>query len=443
MRIQLSDHFTTGRLIRFVIPSIAMMVFTSIYCVVDGFFVSNFVGKIPFAAVNLIFPVIQMLGTIGFMLGTGGSALVSMLLGEGQKEKASKVFSLMVYMAIILGGILGILGFSFMEPIAIMLGAKGEMVHLCVVYGRIIIGVLPTFMLQVMFQSFLVTAEKPNLGLILTIAAGVCNMILDWLFMAVFHMGLPGAALATALSQAVGGILPLIYFVRKNDSALRLVKFEFDGRAMLKACVNGSSELVSNISMSVVAILYNFQLLRFAGENGVAAYGVLMYVNFIFISIFLGYSIGVAPIIGYNYGAGNHGEMKNIFKKSSIFVLITGGIMACSAYVLAPSVADIFVGYDSTLCAITVYAFRATALSFFFAGIGIFASSMFTALNDGLISALISFLRTLVFQVAAILIMPIIWGINGVWHSVVVAEVLATVVAVIFIIKFRKKYHYF
>ncbi len=443
MRIQLSDHFTTGRLIRFVIPSIVMMIFTSVYGVVDGFFVSNYVGKIPFAAVNLIFPVVQMLSAIGFMLGTGGSAYVAMLLGEGKREKAMKVFSLMVYVAIAIGLVLAVTGILFMRPIAIMVGARGEVVELCVIYGRIIIAALPGFMLQVMFQSFLITAEKPNLGLVLTIAAGVCNIVLDALFMAVFGWGIVGAALATGLSQVLGGVLPLIYFICKNSSALRMTRFEFDGRALVKACTNGSSEMVTNISMSLVSILYNFQLLRFAGEDGVAAYGVLMYVNFVFVSIFIGYSIGVAPIIGYNYGAGNHSEQKNIFKKSTFFLIFTGISMIVLAYVLAYPMSNAFVGYDLALCEMTTHAFKITAFSYLFAGIGIYGSSMFTALNNGLISAIISFLRTLVFQAVAILVMPIIWGLSGVWYSVVAAEVLATVTTLVFVLKCRKQYHYF
>lgn len=442
MKIQLSDHFNYRRLIRFVLPSIAMMIFTSIYGVVDGFFVSNFVGKIPFAAVNLIMPFLMILGTIGFMLGTGGSALVSKLLGEKKVDKAQEIFSMLVYIGIIAGCILTCIGWIFIEPIAVLLGAEGDMIGYCVLYGRIILAALPAYMLQNMFQSFLVTAEKPNVGLGVTILAGVTNMILDALFMAVFKWGVAGAAIATAISQCVGGLVPLLFFARENSSVLRLVKAKLDVSALVKTCTNGSSELVSNISMSLVSMLYNMQLLKYAGEDGVAAYGVIMYVNFIFIAIFLGYSIGTAPIIGYNYGAENHKELKNVFKKSMILISLTSVVLTCAAMFLATPLAKVFVGYDAALLEMTVGAFKIYALSFLLCGFGIYGSALFTALNDGVISAVISFLRTIVFQVLAILIMPLIWELNGIWYSVFVAEVAATIVAFFFIIKMRKKYHY-
>lgn len=442
MNIQLSDHFDYRRLIRFVLPSIAMMIFTSIYGVVDGFFVSNFVGKTPFAAVNLIMPFLMILGAIGFMLGTGGSALVSKLLGEKKQEKAKEIFSMLVYIGIAVGCVLTLVGWIFIEPIAVLLGAEGEMIGYCVLYGRIILAALPAFMLQNMFQSFLVTAEKPNVGLGVTIIAGVTNMVLDALFMAVFKWGVAGAAIATAISQCVGGIVPLLYFAKPNTSALRLVKAKLDASALFKTCTNGSSELVSNISMSLVSMLYNMQLLKYAGENGVAAYGVIMYVNFIFVAIFLGYSIGTAPIIGYNYGSENHTELKNIFKKSMILIVSASVILTAVAMLGSRTLATIFVGYDAELLEMTVEAFKIYALAFLLCGFGIFGSSLFTALNDGVISALISFLRTIVFQVLAIMIMPLIWGLSGIWYSVFVAEAAATVVAFFFIIKMRKKYHY-
>lgn len=442
MKIQLSDHFNYRRLIRFVLPSIAMMIFTSIYGVVDGFFVSNFVGKIPFAAVNLIMPFLMILGTIGFMLGTGGSALVSKLLGEKKVDKAQEIFSMLVYIGIIAGCILTCIGWIFIEPIAVLLGAEGDMIGYCVLYGRIILAALPAYMLQNMFQSFLVTAEKPNVGLGVTILAGVTNMILDALFMAVFKWGVAGAAIATAISQCVGGIVPLLFFARKNSSVLHLVKAKLDVSALVKTCTNGSSELVSNISMSLVSMLYNMQLLKYAGEDGVAAYGVIMYVNFIFIAIFIGYSIGTAPIMGYNYGAENHKELKNVFKKSMILISLASVVLTCAAMFLATPLAKVFVGYDAALLEMTVGAFKIYALSFLLCGFGIYSSSLFTALNDGVISAVISFLRTIVFQVLAILIMPLIWELNGIWYSVFVAEVAATIVAFFFIIKMRKKYHY-
>lgn len=444
MHIQLSDHFTYGKLIKFTLPSIAMMIFTSIYSVVDGFFVSNFAGKTPFAAVNFIMPVLQILGTVGFMFGTGGTALVSKTYGEGNKEKANRYFSLFVYVAFSIGIVLTFLGFIFIRPITALLGAEGALLDSCVLYARIILAALPFFILQVMFQSFLVAAEKPHFGLVVTISAGVTNLILDAVLVILLPQEhkLAGAAVATAIAQIVGGIVPLVYFIRSKDGILRLGKTRFDGSALLKACTNGSSEFMSNISMSIVGILYNFQLMRYAGENGVAAYGVMMYVSMIFSATFMGYSIGTAPIIGYHDGAQNHDELKGLLRKSLILIGAFGLGMVVSAELLAESLANIFVGYDAELLDLTVSGLRIFALSFGFMGFGIFTSGFFTALNDGLTSALISFLRTLVFQSGAIMLLPVLWGIDGVWISVVVAEFMSLVLGGSFLIVKRKKYHY-
>ena len=419
-----------------------MMIFTSIYGVVDGFFVSNFVGKTPFAAVNFIMPFLMILGSVGFMFGTGGSALISKTMGEGDKERAKRLFSLFIYVSAGCGIVIAVLGFIFIRPIAGLLGAEGTMLDNCVTYGRIILAALPAYMLQYEFQSFFVTAEKPQLGLAVTIAAGMTNMVLDALFVAVFSWGLPGAAAATAISQCVGGLLPLIYFVRPNSSLLRLTKTKYDGGALLKACTNGASELMSNISMSIVSMLYNVQLIKYAGEDGVAAYGVLMYVNMIFLAAFIGYSVGTAPIIGYNYGAGNHDELKNLLKRSLKIIGTFSVVMVIAAEVLARPLAVIFVGYDQGLLELTLRGFIIYSFSFLFSGIAIFGSSFFTALNDGLISALISFLRTLIFQVAAVLIFPLILGIDGIWISIVAAELMAAIVTSLFLVTKRKKYHY-
>lgn len=410
MNIQLSDHFTYKKVLLFTLPSIVMMIFTSLFGVVDGFFVSNFVGKTPFAAVNFIMPVLMVLGSIGFMFGTGGSALVSRTLGEGKNDKAKEIFSLLIYISIILGVIIAVLGIVFIPFIVSLLGAEGEMLEGSIIYGRIILLALPAYMLQQEFQSFFSTAQKPQLGLAFSLTAGVINMVLDALFIAVFKWGLAGAAFATAMSQVVGGIVPLIYFYRKNTSLLQLTKTHFDGKALLKTCTNGSSELMSNISMSLVSILYNVQLMKYAGENGVAAYGVLMYVNMIFLATFIGYSIGTAPIVGYHYGANNHTELKSILKKSFVLIGITSVCMLILGEILAFPLSNIFVGYDSQLMQLTLAGFKIYSFTFLFAGVAIYGSAFFTALNDGLTSALISFLRTLVFQVAAILVLPVIWG---------------------------------
>ncbi len=442
MNIQLSDHFTYRRLLRFTLPSIVMMIFTSIYGIVDGFFVSNFVGKTPFAAVNFIMPFLMILGALGFMFGTGGSALIAKTLGMGEKEKANRLFSFLVYISFASGIVIAVLGLLFLRPVARLLGAEGQMLNDCVTYGKVILLALPAYMLQFEFQSFFVTAQKPQLGLFVTVAAGVTNMVLDALLVAVFPLGLVGAAAATAFSQVVGGIIPLLYFARPNSSLLRLGKTSFDGKALLKTCTNGSSELMSNISMSVVSMLYNIQLIRYAGEDGVAAYGVLMYVNMIFLSTFLGYAVGTAPVISYHYGAEHHDELRSLRKKSLWIIGIFSVAMVLSAEVFAGPLSKLFVGYDPVLYEMTLEGFVIYSFSFLFSGIGIFGSSFFTALNNGLISALISFLRTLVLQVAAVLLFPIFWGIDGIWLSIVAAELIAAGITVLFLIAKRRQYHY-
>ena len=442
MKIQLSDHFGYGKLFRFTLPSIVMMIFTSVYGVVDGFFVSNFVGKTPFAAVNFIMPFLMILGPVGFMLGAGGSALISRTMGEGDEEKAQRLFSLLVYVTIISGVVIAAVGILVLRPVAAWLGAEGVMLENCVLYGWINLLAMPFLMLQYEFQSFFVTAEKPQLGLAVTMAAGVTNIVLDALFTAVLSWGLAGAAMATAFSQVVGGVVPLLYFGRKNTSRLRLCRTSFDGRALLKACTNGSSELMSNISMSLVSMLYNTQLIRYAGEDGIAAYGVLMYVNMIFLAVFIGYSTGIAPVVGYHFGANNEDELKSLCAKSLTIILSFSIAMLGLAQLLARPLSAIFVGYDASLFAMTVKAFGTYSFSFLFAGIAIFGSAFFTALNDGLTSALISFLRTMVFQVAAVLLFPLLWGIEGIWMSIVAAEIMAAAVTGAFLLGKRKKFHY-
>lgn len=444
MNIQLSDHFTYKKLLQFTLPSIGMMVFSSIYGVVDGFFVSNFVGEIPFKAVNLIMPFLMILGAIGFMFGAGGSALVSKTLGEGKRDKANKLFSLFVYITIIIGVITAVLGIAFLEPVSYFLGARGQMLQECVTYGTVILCALPFFMLQIEFQSFMVVAEKPQLSLVFTIISGVANMVLDALFIAVFNWGVIGAALATATSQVIGGVVPFIYLAGKNSSLLKLGRTYVDLRAIFQACGNGSSELMSNVSMSLVGMLYNTQLLKYAGEggDGVAAYGVLMYVNFVFISTFIGFSVGIAPVFGYHFGAKNSSELKGLLKKSLVIIGITSVAMFALSELLATPMSMLFVGYNPQLLELTKRAFLFYSFSFLFSGFAIFGSSFFTALNNGPVSAIISFLRTLVFQVAAVLILPLIFNIDGIWLSIVFAEVMAVLVTFIFIFAKRKRYNY-
>ena len=442
MKIQLSDHFSFGRLLRFTWPSIVMMVFTSIYSVVDGIFVSNFAGKTAFAAVNLIMPYLMVFGTVGFMIGTGGTALISMTLGMGNKKKANELFSMLTYLTILVGLIFTVLSIVFMRPAAMALGATGQMLEDCVVYGNIMQLALIAYLLQYAFQSFCITAEKPNLSLAMMVTAGVCNMILDALFVAVFRWGIVGAATATAIAQYLGALIPFVYFLRPNDSLLRLGKCCFDGKALLRTLTNGSSELMSSVSMSLVSMLYNLQLIRYAGENGIAAYGVIMYVNFFFVAVFIGFTIGAAPIIGYNHGAQNHGELKNMFRKCLVVISFFAVAMAAAAVILARPLSAVFVGYDPCLLKMTVRGFMIYALSFLLCGFNIFGSSLFTALNNGLISAVISFVRTIICQIAAVLILPLVFGLDGIWWAIVVSEAVALVLTLFCFVKFRNRYHY-
>ena len=429
--IQLSDHFNCKHLLRFTMPSIIMLIFTSVYGVVDGFFVVNFV-----------IPILLVLGCVGFMFGTGGGALIALTMGCGRKDKANGLFSLLIYASVICGIILTIAGFLFLRPLLSLLGAEGQLLKDCMEYSRLILLAIPAYILQYEFQCLFATAEKPKLGLYVTVAAGLTNAALDALFIAVFHWGLWGAAAATSIGQCVGGIIPVIYFARPNGSLLRLTRTKFDGSALLKVCINGSSELMSNISSSVVSMLYNIQLLKYAGEDGVAAYGVLMYVNMIFLAVYIGFSVGAAPVIGYHSGAGNYDELKGLLKKSIIITGVFAILMFAASQVFARPLSVMFVGYDGDLLSMTLHAFFIFAFSFLFAGFAIFGSAFFTALGDGLTSALISFLRALVFQVAAVLLLPLIWGLNGIWFSIVAAEIAAVIVSTLFLAGKRKKYHY-
>lgn len=439
---QLSGHFGYRRLVRFTLPSIVMMVFTSVYSIVDGIFVSNFVGKTPFAAVNLIFPFLMCFGAIGFMLGTGGSALVARIIGQGNRRKANRTFSMLVYVLIVAGLALSAAGMVFIRDVAVWLGATGAMVDDCVVYSRIILPAMAAFLLQGAFQAFLVAAGKPTLGLVVTVGAGVANIVFDWLFIVVFGWGLEGAAIATCIGQCAGGFIPLVYFACPNGSLLRLVGFHFDGHALIKASVNGSSELVSNLSMSVVAMLYNFQLMKYIGEDGVAAFGVIMYASFIFISVFLGYAIGSSPIVSYNLGAGNSAELRSVFRKSLVVTACLGIVQVSFAEAVSSPLATLFASYDQGLFELTRRAFRLYALSFFFAGFNIYASAFFTALNNGGISALISFSRTIVFECGCVIVIPMLFGIDGIWIAIDIAEAATLLLSAILLLAFRRRYAY-
>lgn len=443
MQIKLSDHFTYGRLMRFVFPSIIMMVVTSLYTVIDGFFVSNFAGKQAFAAVNIIWPFLQLVGAAGFMFGSGGSALVAYTLGTGDEKKANQIFTMLMAVLAIVGAVISVAGFVFMPEIASMLGADQVLMEDCVLYGRILICSNTLFMMQCAYQSFLVTAEKPRLGLWLSVLAGLTNAVLDFMLVYVFPLGIWGAGMATAVSQVVGGLAPTIYFMRKNSSCLRFVKTRLDFRALFKACLNGSSEMMTNLSGAVVSLLYNLQLLKLAGQNGVAAYGAIMYVSFVFTAFHFGYAIGGNPVVGYHYGAGNEKELKSLLRKSLVLTGAAGFFMMLMAEVLAGPISRIYVGYDAELCAMTIRGMKIYGLSFLLNGFNIFASAFFTGLNNGMVSALISFLRTLVIQVAAVLILPLYLGLDGIWLSIVAAEGVTLGVTVILFVANRKTYHYY
>ncbi len=442
MRIQLSDHFTYGRLLRFTLPSIVMMVFTSVYSVVDGLFISNFAGKTAFAAINLTAPPFIILGALGFMIGTGGTAVVARTLGEGERDRANRYFSMLVYATVIGGAAITAAALLLLPAMTRRLGAEGQMLSDCLLYGRVVCLALPFFMLQNVFQTFFVAAEKPRLGLAVAVGAGVVNMALDALLVMVLRWGLWGAAFATALSQVTGGVVPILYFARENDSLLRLGRTRFYGRVLGETCFNGLSEMVSSASAAVVTILYNFQLMRLAGEDGIAAFGVLCYVDFVFVAIFLGYAQGSAPVISFHYGAQDRPELKSLLRKSAVLMGAAGVAMTTLSEVLSGVIADVFVGYDAGLRAMTANGLRIYALSFLLCGFNIFGSSFFTALGNGRVSAAISFLRTFLFESAAVLLLPRLLGLNGVWLAFLPAQLLALAVTLIFLARNRAHYGY-
>ncbi len=442
MLVDMSKHFSIGALIKYSIPSIAMMIFTSIYGIVDGIFVSNFVGKTAFAAVNLILPYVMILSVTGFMIGTGGSALVSKTRGEGKEKLANEYFSMLVIFTFALGVILAVVGFFTMEPVALFLGANEGMLSYCVLYGQLLLISLPFYSLQFAFQSFFVTAGKPTLGFLVIVIAGVSNIVLDFVFIAWLNWGLVGAALATVVGEILGGGLPIIYFARKNASYLRLIPTKMDWHAISRSCVNGSSEMVTNIAVSVVSMVYNFQLMSYIGEEGVAAYGVIMYTFLVFSAIFMGYNIGTSPLLSFQYGAQNKVEMRSILMRSIGFAWVAGAAMLVLAQLLAEPIAYIFTGYDQQLFEITVHGYRIFAICFLFMGYSMYGSAFFTALNNGLVSAFMSFLRTLILETISVIFLPMVIGVDGIWFSVTVAEVFSVAMTSAFIFGYRNRYGY-
>ena len=439
---QIQEHFTYKRLLKYVFPSIVMMVFTSIYGVIDGLFLSNFAGKTAFAAVNFILPFLMVFGGIGFMFGTGGSAYIAKTLGEGERTKANQTFSSLMIVSLLTGIVLSIIGYISIRPVAMALGAEGQLLENSIIYGNIYLLGVPASVIQYEFQNLYVTAGKPKLGLYSTIASGVTNIVLDAVFVAGFSWGLIGAAFATILSQWLSAIFPIIYFSRKNSSLLKFVKAKFDWNALLKICTNGFSELLNNISMTIVSLIYNAQLLKYAGTDGIAAYGVLMYINFLFMSIFIGYTVGVSPCISFHYGAQNHREIKSLLIKSYVILGACSLLMFTSSELMAKPISRLFVGYDKGLFDMTLRGFFLFSFGYLFSGFALFGSSFFTALNNGPVSAFISFMRTIVFELTLVFLLPVFWDIDGIWLSVVIAELLAAFLGIFFVIIKRRTYHY-
>lgn len=440
----LSQHFTFKKLIKFVYPAVIMMVFTSVYSVVDGIFVSNFASEAAFKAVNLIMPVLMGFAAVGFMLGAGGSALISKTLGEGDEKRARGIFSMLVYATAILGAVLTVVGIFTLRPLAIALKAEKEgLLDECLLYGFVNMCGITFFMLQNVFQSFFALAERPKMGLLVIVCAGVTNAVLDAVLIAGFKMGLLGAALATVLGQAVGAIVPIVYFSVNRKLTLYLGKPLLKIKPFIKTCLNGSSEMMTQLSLSVVNILYNYQLMSQVGSDGVAAYGVIMYVGFIFCAAFIGYSVGATPVIGYNYGADNRRELNNVLKKSLIIIAVCSAAMFALSIALNYPLAYIFVRKNPELFSMTRRGFYICACIFAVMGFNIFGSAFFTALNNGLVSAIISFLRTLLFQVVFVMCLPLLWGLDGIWAANVFAETCALAVTFTLFMCHRKKYGYF
>lgn len=427
--VDMSAHFSIPDLLKYTAPSVGMMIFVAIYEVVDGFFVSNYVSSTALAAVNIAYPVFLILGTLGYMMGTGGSAIVARTYGEGNPQRANELFSLFVYASIAGGIAFTVIGIPLLPLLFTLMGAQGELLELSVAYGTILMFGLVLDVLQYIFQNLTMTAGKPKVGFWSTVAAGVTNIVLDALFVGVLGWGIEGAAIATVAGLAFGGLIPLVYFLLPNSSMLRLGRCSLDWRALRAAAGNGSSEMVSNIAMSLVAIVYNYQLLKFIGEPGVAAYGVIGYVALVFAGVFMGYSVGAAPLMSFQHGNGNKAEMRSLFKKGVGIMAVCGVAMLVLTRLAAAPLATLFVGYDEDLMELTVHAFSIYSTAFLLMGLNMFASSLFTSLSNGKVSAVLSFMRTLVFEVGCAFLLPLALGADGIWYSVIVAEVLALVLS--------------
>ena len=442
MTDKLNRHYSYGGLIKYAAAPAAMMIFTSLYTVVDGFFISNLAGKTAFAAVNLVIPYWMIMCGFGFMFGAGASALCGMLLGEQRRDLANQAFTSIVMASVLFSIVLMIIGLVTLRPVCELMGADAAMMPPCITYGNIVFAFLPTMFLQSLFQPLFSTMQKPALGFYFTLGAGLSNMVLDWVFVGLFGWGVAGAAFATGIGTVVGGVLPLIYVARSHSLTLQLVKCRISMHDVLKSAGNGSSELLSNVSQSVISIFFNWQLLRYAGETGVAAYGIMMYVGFIFVALSMGYMVAVSPLISYQYGAQHHHELTSLYKKSLIICAVSGIIMFIAAELLAEPLARFFGGYDPELYKMTVHGFRIVCILFLLSGFNIFATAFFTALNNGLISGMLAFCRTFLFQLICIFVLPELFGLEGIWLSCVTAEVFALIVSIITLKLQKRRYHY-
>ena len=448
MKIRLSDHFTFKKLLKAALAPMLMMVFTSLYTIVDGVCISNFCGKESFAGVNLIFPIIMIVGGLGFMLGTGGSALVGKLLGEKKDLEARQTFTMTIIFTILIGLTITIAGVLLIETLvyAMTSVATGDisqkMIDEAILYGRLLMAGQVFFMLQNVFQSFFIVDEKPVLGFVFILIGGLTNIVLDILFIGVCKWGIIGAAAATICGYLSGSLGPIIYFlIRKNDY-IHFERTKLKLKPLIKICFNGSSEFVNNISSSIVSIVFNMQLLHYFGEDGINAYGIIMYLAFVFTAIFLGYSSAVAPIESYNYGAQNNKELKNVLIKSLIITSILSVSMFIISFTLAEPFSFIFANGSDTLLKITTNGMRIYSIAFLFIGLSIYISTFFTALNNGLISALIAFLRTLVFQIVFVFVFPLFLGKYGIFFAILAAEIMSILLAITFLLIYKKKYRY-
>ncbi len=442
MNTTISQKFTLTSLLKFALPTTIMMVVLSIYTLVDGVFVSNFVGELAFSAINIIFPFISLIFALGIMAATGGNALVANNLGQGDDEKARENFTLIVIFATGLGLLLMMVGIVFNKEIARLLGAT----PLIEEYARDYLSTLAPFIPLAIWMGFsqilFVTIGKPTLGLIATLVGGITNIIFDYLFIVVMNMGIKGAALGTGLGYSLPGLFFIYYFLFHRKNSLYFVKPRWRARVLLKTFTNGSSEFVANLATSITTFMFNLIILDLAGEQGVAAIGIILYAQFLLMSAFLGYAQGVAPIFSYAYGARDHLQLKKVFSISIRVIILFSLAIASFSYFASSSIVGIFVERQSQVFSLAKNGFSVFSLSFLFMGVNIFSSSLFTAFSNGKISASISFLRTLVFILGYLLFLPRFLGLPGVWLAIPLAEFTTMFFSISYLTIQRKKYHY-